>query len=83
MTTHKEMSEQFKLIFLRLFSDIREVASAGAQGDAVWFPYIMTKIDTLTLEEQELCLRYLLSSKLESMLIDFMKTTGGFGDKPL
>jgi len=84
MQTQKEMTEQVKEIFKRLFSDVKEVANAGAQGQEVWLTYVQSKINTLTLEEQEVRLRYFFSSKLETMLIDFAKIFVGFGGgKPL
>lgn len=72
MQTNKEMADQVQQIFMRLFPDVKEVAKAGLQ-DEVWYNYIKTKIDTLTLEEQEICLRYFFASKLEGTLIKFAK----------
>jgi len=77
MQTNKEMTEQVQQIFKRLFLDIKEVSVAGAQRDEVWYNYIKTKIDTLTLEEQEVCLRYFFSTKLEDMLIKFAAMMSG------
>lgn len=77
MQTHKEMTEQVQQIFKRLFLDIKEVSVAGSQGDEVWYNYIKNKIDTLTLEEQEVCLRYFFSTKLEAMIIKFAAMMSG------
>lgn len=84
MQTQKETTEQVKEIFKRLFLDVKEVASAGAQGEEAWLTYIQSKINTLSLEEQEVCLRYFFSTRLEDMLISFAKIVTGFdGGKPL
>ncbi len=72
MKTNKEMTDQVRQIFMRLFPDVKEVAKARLQ-DEVWYNYIKTKIDTLTLEEQEICLRYFFASNLEDTLIKFAK----------
>ena len=77
MQTHKEMTVQVQQIFKRLFPDVKEVSVAGSQGDEVWYNYIKTKIDTLTLEEQEVCLRYFFSTKLEAMMIKFAAMMSG------
>lgn len=80
MQTYKEMDEQAKQIFIRLFGDVKEIAQAGKQGNEVYMAYIKSKVETLTLEEQELCLTFMFSTKLDQMLITFARLVGVFKD---
>lgn len=81
--THKELEEKTIHIVGKLFGDLQEVMKNARSTDEHWFTFIKSKLDLLTLEEQEALLLYLFDQKLTHAMMSLATELLSRKNKPL